>query len=453
MRRWSSTLLFSCLIALVPMLGSAQDLAGAMDTYLKAQAAVNQFRGSVLVARDGRVVFERGYGPANAEWDAPNTPQTKFRLGSVTKQFTAAAVLLLQEQGKLSVQDPVCRFIAPCPPAWKPVTLHHLLTHTSGIPNFTDFPDYVPTMTLPSPPPKTVERFRDRGLEFEPGSTYKYSNSGYLLLGLVIEKASGRSYAAFVSERIFTPLGMADSGYDDQTAVLPRRATGYEKGADGIRQAAYIDMSIPGAAGGLYSTVGDMLKWDQALAGDRLLSAASRQAMFTPFKQGYAYGWTVPPPSPATFGRRQIAHGGQINGFSTFIARYPDDRVTVIVLGNISSDQPAIIARSLAAIVFGEKYEVPVQRTVVPVDPAVLDTYVGQYTLAPNFVLTVTREGRQLFAQATGQPRFEVFPESPVKFFLRVVDAQITFTKGTDGAVTGLVLHQNGRDMPASRVR
>jgi CubicO group peptidase (beta-lactamase class C family) len=407
----------------------------------------------VLVARDGKVVFEKGYGAANAEWNIPNTPQTKFRLGSVTKQFTAAAILLLQEQGKLSVQDPVCKFVAACPDAWNPITLHHLLTHTSGIPNLTDFPDYAATMALPSPPSKTLERFIGKPLEFAPGSTYKYSNSGYILLGVVVEKASGTGYADVIAERILKPLQMTDSGYDNPATVMPRRASGYALDGDAVKNAAFIDMTIPGGAGALYSTVEDLLKWDQALYSDRLLSAASREAMFTPFKQNYAYGWNVPPPSPATFGRRQVAHGGGINGFATFIARYPDDKVTVIVLSNLDAGRPGVIARDLAAILFGEKYDTPVVRQAVAVDPKVLDTYVGQYALAPNFVMTVTRSGQRLFTQATGQGVIEVFPESPTKFFVRVIDAQITFVIGADGAVTGLVLHQNGRDMPAARVK
>jgi CubicO group peptidase (beta-lactamase class C family) len=455
MRRGPRAVLTLTLIVLASVAAPAvaQDLKASMDAYVQAHVKVNHFSGAVLVARGGQVIFEKGYGPADAEWDIPNTPQTKFRLGSVTKQFTAAAILLLQEQGKLSVQDPVCRFIAPCPEAWKPITVHHLLTHTSGIPNLTDFPDYRSTMGLPSPAAKTIERFSGKPLDFEPGSTFKYSNSGYIVLGFIVEKASAAPYAAFVSERILKPLQMADSGYDDPAAVLPRRASGYGLDGDRLKNASYIDMTVPGGAGALYSTVEDLLKWDQALYGDRLLSAASREAMFTPFKQNYAYGWTVAAPSPATFGRRQIAHGGSINGFASYIARFPDDKVTVVVLSNLESARPAPIARDLAAIVFGESYETPVLRQAIAVDPKVLERYVGHYELSPAFVFTVTREGDRLFTQATGQPKFEVFAETPVKFFPRVFDAQITFVVGADGSVTGLVLHQNGRDMPATRIK
>jgi CubicO group peptidase (beta-lactamase class C family) len=455
MRRWPRAVLTLTLIALVSAAApaAAQDLKASMDAYVQAHVAVNHFSGAVLVARGGQVIFEKGYGPADAEWNVPNSPQTKFRLGSVTKQFTAAAILLLQEQGKLSVQDPVCRFLAPCPEAWAPITVHHLLTHTSGIPNLTDFPDYRSTMGLPSPAAKTIDRFSGKPLEFVPGSTFKYSNSGYIVLGLIVEKASGMPYAAFLSERILKPLQMNDTGYDDPAVVLSRRASGYALDGERLRNAAFIDMTVPGGAGALYSTVEDLLKWDQALYTDRLLAAASREAMFTPFKQNYAYGWTVTAPSPATFGRRQIAHGGGINGFATYIARFPDDKVTVVVLSNLESGRPAVVARDLAAIVFGEKYETPVVRQAIHVDPKTLERYVGQYELAPAFILTVTREGDRLFTQATGQQKIEVFAETPVKFFLRVVDAQITFVEGADGSVASLVLHQNGRDMPAKKIK
>ncbi len=424
------------------------DLAAKVDEYVAAQMKVNQFSGAVLIARDGKVLLSKGYGLAHREFDIPNTPQTKFRLGSITKQFTATAALLLEERGKLSTEDPLCKFLEPCPEAWKPVTVHHLLTHTSGIPSYTGMPDYRVQMTHRVSPDQMIARFRDKPLDFPVGDRYRYNNSGYFLLGVIIEKASGMSYEAFLAENIFAPLGMKDSGYDHFETILPRRAAGYslEKGAP--VNSAYLDMGQPYAAGSLYSTAEDLLTWDQALAGGKLLSAKSYEKMYTPFKNNYAYGWAVAP----RFNRKTIGHGGGINGFSTMINRYPDDNVCFIVLSNLESANAGRISRDLEALYFGEKYELPRERVVARVDPRLYDAYLGKYELSPTFTITVTRDGNRLLTQATNQPQFEVFPESETKFFLRVVDAQITFVKDEKGVVTHLILHQGGRDQFAKKV-
>ena len=422
-----------------------------VDEYMRAEMRANGFNGTILLARKGKPIVARGYGAANAEWNIPTTPRTKFRLGSITKQFTSMAVLQLQEQGKLKVQDPICQYVTPCPDAWKPVTIHHLLTHTSGIPSYTNSPSYMATMMVPKTVDQMVAGFRDLPLEFEPGAQYKYNNSGYFLLGVLLEKVTGQSYERVLGDQIFTPLGMQDSGYDRPTRILPGRASGYSRQGSELTNAPYLDMVQPFAAGALYSTVEDLLKWDQALYTDRLLPAAARSTMFTAFKGGYAYGWAAPEPSPQTFGRRQVGHGGGINGFSTMIIRLIDDNITSIVLSNVQQAATGRIARDLLAILLGEPYQAAVVRTVAKVDPKIYDGYVGQYQLTPTFIVTVTRDGDRLMAQATGQLKLEVFPESDTKFFFKVVDAQITFVRDDGGTVTHLILHQNGKDQKATK--
>ena len=427
-------------------------IAVKIEEYMQAQVRANGFSGTFLVARDGKPLVSNGYGYANAEWQIPNAPDTKFRLGSITKQFTSMLIMRLQEQGKVKVQDPICSYLSPCPDAWKPITIHHLLTHTSGIPSYTDSPDYLKGMMVPKTLDEMVAGFRSLPLEFEPGSRFKYDNSGYFLLGLIIEKSSGRTYEDLLKTEICGPLGIKDTGYDHPATILPRRATGYGRDGSTTINAPYLDMLQPYAAGALYSTVQDLLIWDQALYSDRLLPAAARTAMFMPFKDGYAYGWSIRPASPATFGRALIEHGGGINGFSSMIVRVPDERVTSIVLSNFQTAPSNRIAHDLLAIVFGEKYTVPVEHKVAAVDPGIYDAYVGRYAFAPTFVLTVTREGNRLMTQATGQQKLEVFPESETTFFLRVVDAQITFVKDPGGKVVALILHQNGRDQRAQKI-
>jgi CubicO group peptidase (beta-lactamase class C family) len=292
---------------------------------------------------------------ANAEWDVPNTPRTKFRLGSITKQFTATVVLMLERQGKLKVEDPVSKYVPGAPAAWKKVTIHHLLTHTSGIPSFTSFPDYIKTMTLPSPAAETVKRFRDKPLEFEPGSQFRYSNSGYVLLGYLIEKITGQSYEELVGKWIFGPLGMKDTGYDHPERILKNRASGYSNAGKTLANARYLDMTIPHAAGSLYSTVEDLLIWDQALYTEKLLPAKVLERMFTPFKDNYAYGWMV-----RTENNRQvIGHGGGINGFSTMIVRIPQERLFTAALSNLETRDAGRIANELVRLALGEKVDLP----------------------------------------------------------------------------------------------
>jgi CubicO group peptidase (beta-lactamase class C family) len=419
-----------------------------MEQVIQSYVSSKQFMGSVLVARGSDIILDKGYGFANLEWNIPNSPTTKFRLGSVTKQFTAACILLLEERGKLSVNDPVKKYMADATAAWDKITIFNLLTHTSGIPNFTSFPDYRKMEPFPATPEQLVAMFRDKPLDFQPGEKWSYSNSGYVLLGYLIEKITGQSYAKFVQDNIFTPLAMSDSGYDSNSAITPRRASGYSPSPTGIVNAGFINMTVPLSAGGLYSTTEDLLRWVQGLFGGKLLSAVSLQKMITPFKNDYAFGLLV----HTVGGRKEIDHNGGIEGFNTKLIYYPDDKLTVIVLGNLNGQAPEEIASDLVRLAHGEQVILPSERKEVPVKPKVLDGYTGRYELAPNFVLTVTREGDHLMTQATGQGKVEIFPEGPRDYFAKVVDAQITFVTDTSGKATELILHQNGLDQHAKRM-
>jgi CubicO group peptidase (beta-lactamase class C family) len=341
-------------IAIALILASAclaQDTAARMEDVIQSYVTSKQFMGSALISQDGKVLLSKGYGFANLEWDVPNSPTTKFRLGSITKQFTAASILLLEERGKLKVEDPVKKHMADAPVAWDKITIFHLLTHTSGIPSFTGFPDYASTEATPATPESLVARFRGKPLEFQPGEKWNYSNSGYVLLGYFIEKISGQSYSEFVQQNIFTPLGMKDSGYDSNSTVIVHRAAGYAPGANGPVNAGFIHMTIPFSAGSLYSTTEDLLRWEQGLFGGKLLSPASLAKMTTPFKQDYALGLAV----STNHGHKVIEHGGGIEGFNTHLAYYPEDKLVVAVLGNLNGRFPGEIAGKLADIARGVK--------------------------------------------------------------------------------------------------
>ena len=343
----------------------AQQIAAKVDEYLNAAVKFNHFSGSVLVARDGQPIMSKGYGMANYELNVPNTPNTVFRIASITKQFTATATMMLQERGKLDVNDPICKHLENCPAAWKPVTIRHLLTNTSGIQSYTELPDFGKLSVQPTTSAEILDLFRDKPLAFTPGEKFAYSNSGYYLLGLLIEKASGKPYAEFLRDNIFVPLGMKNSGYDDSHTLLPNRANGYEWEGKSFINARYINMATPYSAGALYSTTEDLLLWDKALYTEKLVSRKSFDEMSAPFRElvrdgwggyAYAYGWMIGKQS----GRQVSRHDGGIRGFSTDIIRFPSERVTVIVLSNNQDVVPYKLANDLSAIVFGAPYKLPV---------------------------------------------------------------------------------------------
>jgi CubicO group peptidase (beta-lactamase class C family) len=429
------------------VLTAAQDMSARFEQIIQHYVSNHQFMGSVLVAKGDETLLDRGYGSANLEWNVPNSPTGKFRLGSITKQFTAACILLLEERGKLNVQDAVKKYVPDAPPAWDKITIYHLLTHTSGIPNFTNFPDYRTSEAASSTPQQLVDRFKSKPLDFEPGTKWSYSNSGYVLLGYILEKVSGESYQRFLQENIFNPLGMKDSGYDSNSAVILHRVSGYTPSPDGIENAGYINMTIPFSAGGLYSTTEDMLRWHRALFGGKLLSSASLQKMTTPFKNDYAMGLMV----ETRNGRRVISHGGGIEGFNTAAAYWPDEKLSVIALANLNGQTPDEIANDIAAIVHGEQVTLPSERKETTLSAEALKPYLGVYEYQPGLNLTITRDGDHLVAQLTGQPQLRIYPESPTKFFWKEVDAQIEFAKDSSGKVTGATLHQGGRDVVLHR--
>jgi CubicO group peptidase (beta-lactamase class C family) len=430
----------------LPLSAVAQDAARMRDV-VRRYVDDQTFMGTVLVARNGEVLLSEGFGFANLEWRIPNTPVTKFRLGSVTKQFTGAAILLLAERGKLSLDDSVKKHWPDAPGGWESVTFFHLLTHTAGIPNMAALPNFATYRLSPSPVAKTVALLKDRPLEFTPGAEMRYSNSGYVLLGYLIERISGQSYAAFLRDNIFTPLGMMDTGYDVHAEITERRASGYAAAQGGFANAPYVDMTIPHAAGALYSTTEDLRRWTQGLFGGKLLTPASLEKMTMPFKNDYALGVS----SIKRNGQTAITHGGAIEGFNTNLTFYPADRTTVVVLGNVSGPAPAQIAAQIGAVLYGGPVALPASRTEVQLSPEVLAEYAGTYPLAPDFTLTIAARDGALISRATGQPEIPLYAEAKDKFFARALDAQVEFVRSDDGRVDALILRQGPTEIRATR--
>jgi CubicO group peptidase (beta-lactamase class C family) len=348
----------------------AQDHAAKIQELLALAHKYRQFNGSALVAENGKVVYKGAYGLANMEWDIPNTPDTKFRLGSITKQFTATVIMQLVEQGKIKLDAKLSDYLPDYrKDTGSKVTIHHLLTHTSGIPSYTSQPGFFENVSRnPYKVDEFVKKYASGDLEFEPGSKYTYNNSGYFLLGAIIERVTGKPYEQVLKENIFDPLGMKNTGYDHHNTILSKRASGYSTTPGSYANAAYLDMSIPYAAGSLYSTVEDLYLWDQALYTDKVLSAQSKALMYKPFLDDYAYGWVV---TNASFKQndqpvQMITHDGGINGFTTTIVRFPKEKNLIVMLDNTGSGYLNKLSDSIAKIVYNQPYEPP-KISVVPV--------------------------------------------------------------------------------------
>lgn len=568
-RSFSALLLASLLLA-APV--QAQDAVPKIDAFLAAYHETGRFDGTVLVADGGAVIYEQGFGEANRSWGVPHTPDTRFRIASLTKQFTAALVLQLVEAGSLDLDAPVTRYLPDYPAAQGDrVTVHHLLSHTSGIPEHLGLPGFDAMMRNPYAPDSFLTVFSGLPLDVEPGSAFTYSNSNYFLLGVLIEHITGQPYAVALRERLLAPLGLDHTGYDNGTEVIEQMASGYRRVESGFERATYFDPSVPYAAGMMYSTARDLFAWTQALHGGEVFEhTETLEQMTTPVLGEYAYGLGVSMLPVGASTVQVIGHSGGIFGFSTFLLHAPGDTRTVVVLANsnvntqpiafdllrLLYDQPvdlpaqpisavlegvietqgvdAAIARyreiqaggaegydmgedqlnalgylylgrgdvdtalSLFALnverypdswnpydSLGEAYLIAGNREqavanyqqALALNPAsesarealerlgadtdeatvrvsldVLERYVGRYAIRPGLDVAITLEEGRLYAEATGQPTFELVPVSETRFYLPRVEAYVTFDAEHGGPATGLTVEGGALDMRGERI-
>jgi len=530
----------------------AAGLTSQIEALIKPHFPADRPGLAVIVTQNGKVLFRKAFGSANLELGVPLRPDMLFRIGSMTKQFTAAAVMMLIEQGKVSLNDPITKFLPDYPVQGHMITVEHLLTHTSGIQSYTDIPGWMTSKIMTDLKlSELIDGFKREPMHFAPGTRFEYNNSGYMLLGAIIEKASGETYEAFLKKNIFDPLGMKNTLYGHNQPIILNRASGYDADGDTVLNAPYLSMTQPHAAGALLSTVDDLAKWDAALYTEKILKQESLKRMWTPYtlkdgtSTGYGYGWAI----STLQGSPTIQHDGGIHGFVSDGLRLPQEKVYVAVLCNTTAPAlaPQLLTRKIAALALGKPFperkaiqvtpevlaryagvykindqsqrtvivengklytmrsggqrleahpyseteffytetlshfrfvlgpdgkvsemwmyqngsatpeiaarmaDAPAPRQAVKLDPAIYDRYAGDYELSPGFVLTIRRQGDKIMAQATGQPEVEIFPESENSFFLKEIDAQITFLLGSDGKAESLVLHQGGQDIPGKR--
>jgi CubicO group peptidase (beta-lactamase class C family) len=431
-----------------------------VDAYFNNLIKENYSGAAILVAKDGKILYENAYGYADIENKIPVTLNTKFRIGSITKQFIASAILKLQEQGLISTADKLSKFI-PDFPRGDEVTIHHLLTHTSGIHSFTNKSDFASRVTSPIETADLINEIKNDTYDFNPGEKFLYNNSGYFILGYIIEKVTGRNYGDFLKTNFFDPLGMNNTGVHKSDLNLDNEALGYSYDGNNISKALNWDMSWAGGAGSLYSTIEDLYKWNEAIFNGTVLTEASLKSAFTPVKtkddsstpSEYGYGWV----NSNVRGLKEISHSGGLDGFNSNLIRVTDQNVTVVALVNCLPTPQGLDASSISnritEIYLWDKMEPQESYEMNKIISTELyEDYVGKYEYPGGAILTVTREGNKLFAQLTGQSRFEIFPKSENVFFWKVVEAQIKFVRDESGKVVSAMHKQGGQEFAVQKI-
>lgn len=416
-----------------------QEVTARFDKLLSGQFKSHEPGGAVLIARNGEVLYEKAFGKANLELNVPMRTEHVFKIASVTKQFTAIAILQLMEQGKLGLHDEITKFIPDYPMQGHRITIEHLLTHTSGIQDFARIRETPNRMAGALTPDQMIDIFKERPLRFPPGTQWEYSNSGYFLLGSIIEKITGKTYGEYLEEHIFRPAGMSRSFYGGETQLVPDRADGYTRGQHGFVNAPHISMTHPYAAGAILSTVGDLFKWNRALHSYKLIRKENLEKALTPYmladgkKTRYGYGWR--------FGSIQespsLWHAGGINGFTSIAMFLPEEKVFVAVLFNSDANSPEEITAKLAAIAIGKPYEYK----PIPVGRGDLVQYAGVYENESGRQRIITASNDTLYSQLGRGPRSSIRAYQKDKFFFEDdVLLSLEFTRNGRGEIERLIL-------------
>jgi CubicO group peptidase (beta-lactamase class C family) len=445
---------------------SAPSYAQKIDTLISDYATQNLFSGAVLVAHKGKILFKKAYNLADRELNVANTTAMKFRIASLTKQFTALAILQLQEKKLLSISDPLSKFV-PNFTQGDMITLHHLLSHSSGIPNITFFADFGTKCLQPTTLSEEVEYLRSNStqLDFKPGTKYTYSNSNYIILSYIIEKVSGQSFESYLQDYILKPLGMHDSGLENLSQIIPNRTSGYVRNDTQIKNAPYFDFSWAVGSGGMYSTIEDMYRWNRALYANqqKIASPESFKQLFAPHTPiaahipnfWYGYGLAL---EECEFGLC-ISHEGNINGFSSYTTHYTKDDTSIIILSNFAFAPYKTIEATIRNIVANKSYESPVQKKSISVKKEDLEKFVGTYQMEE--VLGLYRRAPSTFEIRSAGDHlvlsmrkndYKIYPQTPLTFFLTTLEATLTFDVDAEGKVTGVVYKQNQEVTPGKKI-
>lgn len=423
---------------------SPDALSAQFDKMLSAQFKNDEPGATALVARKGRVIYSRAFGLANVELDAPMRVDSVFKIGSITKQFTAVAILQLAEQRQLSLKDDITRFIPDYPTGGRKITIDHLLTHTSGIWDYSKMDDVAKRGAMDFTPGEMIDHFKNQPMRFDPGTKWEYSNSNYVLLGAIIEKITGKTYGAYLEQNIFKPAGMTRSLYANDIRVIRNRADGYSMSDEGIVNAAYLSMTQPYAAGSILSTVEDLFKWNQALQSGKLIKRETLKKAWTRYKladgteTSYGYGWRMGYIQES----RSLWHGGWINGFVTMALYLPDEDVFVTVLSNCDANSPEDVVARLAALAIGRPYE----HTAILLAPEAAAGYEGVYENGTGQMRVITVAEDRVYFQFGYAPKIPMQLYQSDRFFFED-DAFLSaaFERTAGGEVDRLVTRSRER--------
>lgn len=415
----------------------AQTLESQIDAIMNEAYKPDEPGAVVLVQKDGKVLFEKAYGMANLELGVKLQPNHVLRLGSITKQFTAVAMLMLVQEGKVNLDDDITKYLPDYPTVGRKISVVQLLNHTSGIKSYTDMESFPKIWRQDMTVNELVDHFKGQPFDFEPGEKWHYNNSAYILAGAIIEKASGMTYAEFLKKKVFEPLGMADTYYDETDRIIPRRVPGYGKAEKGYSNAPFLSMTLPYAAGSLMSTVADMGKWDEALYTDKLVKRSLLEKAWAPtaLAKGqmthYGLGWAI----NEYEGHRLIYHSGGIHGFVTNGIRVPDQHLYVVCLSNNSDSDPSFATYKIATTVLGKPIKKPFTIAMKDTD---MSKFVGNYEISENEFRMITQEGTQLYSQRTGGTRYPIHPYDANKFYFDDADNRLIFERDKAGKVVAV---------------
>ncbi len=425
----------AAMFVLTPML-SAQPSTNRFDRQVQAYVRNGDFSGSVLVARQGHVLFQKSYGMANYEWEIPNSESTKFHIASVTKTFTAAAILRLEQQGKLKLSDPLSRYVPDFLNGDR-ITIEQLLTHTSGLPDFYSLAEYPVRKYQRVPLPDLIAWVKTKPLDFLPGSKSSYSNTGYAFLAYIIEQVSGKTYEQFLAEEILNPARLKDTGTFRDETVIADRASGYQPALDnrGLQNARSYDKTILTGSASLYSTTRDLYAWCRVLESGQFFDLHK-----------IAYGWT---PHETRSKHKYLGQDGRDPGFVSHVSLFLDDQITVIVLGNLEDAAVNVIADDLSAIALGENPPLPASRATLKAAVLRPENYVGTYEVNPTLLLDIRAEGDALYLRGTGGDYLPLEPTGKDVFFYRQLYVKVGFRRDKEGRVEALLW--NG-DFPCKKL-
>ena len=410
-----------------------QTIQKDVDRFLSGHYLTNGPGATAIITKGGETIYRNAFGKANLELDVDMRPEHVFEIGSITKQFTAVAILMLVEQGKLSLTDEITKFLPDYPTHGHTITIHHLLNHTSGIKSYTSIPSFFDNARTDMTPKELIDTFKDEPIDFAPGEKYEYNNSAYIILGYIIEEVTGETYEDYVEEKLFKPAGMTQSRYGHKSEIIKNRATGYQPTADGYEIAEYISMTLPYAAGSLMSTVDDLSKWQIAMNKNMFITESSKQLAWDDYtlndgsKIGYGYGW-----GPGKInGTTSVEHGGGIFGYETMGIYVPEEDIYVALLTNSNDGDPTDKAIKIAAIALGKAY--PEISKSVSLSSKQLEKWIGAYEFDDGAIRFITLDGGQLKSKKKGSETFNIYPSGLNSFFFEDGMTSYDFSEDAHG--------------------